>query len=142
MPYLPYNLWLKGSGKTLPLGLIERLEPWRTSRFPLGLLSSGLWRQAGNDTAVQEPEPWSASGVDALPDAPDRRDPARLQTAAFSIPVAATPKGDPNLQPARGGASIGGDQSVYERLKRLTPEQLDKLGYPLFGEMWRQYRGG
>ena len=33
------------------------------------------------------------------------------------------------------------ERNEYERLKRLTPEEFEQLGYPLFGEMWRQYRG-
>jgi len=174
--------------------VIERLEPWRSNRFPLGLLSDALWRQASNDIVAQESNrnalpgfqqayrhttpglgaaqtrfgkqgnfersryvfgpdtrteavphqiaPWLPTRTDTVPDEHERHDAGRFQTAAFSVSTGIKSEGDPNLQRARGGAPISGDRSAYERLKRLTPEQLEKLGYPLFGEMWRHYRGG
>jgi hypothetical protein len=195
MPYSLYNYWLNRLEKTMPSTLIGRLEPWRTSRFPLGLLSDALWQQTSNYIAAQESDrttlpdlrqafqdttlggvetekartgkignsersqylfgpdtrteaardqivPWFAAGADAVPNEDERRAARGFQTVAFSGPPASKPEDDPNLQRARGGAPISGERSVYERLQRLTPEQLENLGYPLFGEMWRQYRGG
>lgn len=94
---------------------------------------------------ARSPEPLAyrlRRGIEDAVGGYNRPDVGQLVAASFSVPAApAGSQVDPHLQPVRGGAPVGAPETEYDRLKQLAPEDLEKLGYPLFGEMWKQYRG-